>query len=458
MGKPHASSDPVGVLAAEEIAARQPDAWAGGCGDAMASARARMARAGQWHPAQLLGRRWAIGCVALEVTQRCNLDCTLCYLSDMSEAVHDVPLPELFRRIDAIAATYGRGTGVQVTGGDPTLRPRADLVAIIARLRQLGLRPSLFTNGIKASRSLLAELSAVGLCDVAFHVDTTQQRPGYGSEVDLNAVRQAYINRTRGLPLTVFFNTTVHNGNFHEIPDVVRFFVAHSDTVRVASFQVQAETGRGVGRARSAVITRDSVAGQIAAGIAAPVQFVAGIGHQACNAYAVTLVAGGDVHCITGDASLTTEGLTATAGLPFDHAPLAQRFGRMLMWGVRHPRFLMRGAVCGLRMLWRMRRGLVAEHGRVHRLGFFIHDFMDACHLQGDRLDACAFMVATADGPVSMCLHNARRDSFITKPFRLAAGSKERIWDPLVGAGKPRRHVPAKGRLRQNAVRQERQR
>ena len=31
---------------------------------------------------QVLGKRSTIGCVALEVTQRCNLDCTLCYLSD----------------------------------------------------------------------------------------------------------------------------------------------------------------------------------------------------------------------------------------------------------------------------------------------------------------------------------------------------------------------------------------
>ncbi len=50
---------------------------------------------------QVLGRRNAIGCVALEITQRCNLDCTLCYLSENSERVKDVPLAEVFRRIDS---------------------------------------------------------------------------------------------------------------------------------------------------------------------------------------------------------------------------------------------------------------------------------------------------------------------------------------------------------------------
>ncbi len=45
----------------------------------IARARTRREAAGQWSGSQMLGRRWAIGCVALEITQRCNLDCTLCY-------------------------------------------------------------------------------------------------------------------------------------------------------------------------------------------------------------------------------------------------------------------------------------------------------------------------------------------------------------------------------------------
>lgn len=42
---------------------------------------------------------------------------------------------------------------------------------------------------------------------------------------------------------------------------------------------------------------------------------------------------------------------------------------------------------------------------------------MDARALQQDRIDACSFMVMTADGPVSMCKHNAERDEHILKPL-----------------------------------------
>ena len=74
----------------------------------------RMRRNGQWTPAQAAGRRWTIGCVSLEITQRCNLDCTLCYLSDSAEAVRDIPMEDLLRRIDDIAAQFGPNTDVQI--------------------------------------------------------------------------------------------------------------------------------------------------------------------------------------------------------------------------------------------------------------------------------------------------------------------------------------------------------
>src|SRR5947209_15006799 len=100
-------------------------------------------------PTQAIGRRYAIGCVAVEITQRCNLDCTLCYLSESSEKVKDIPLELVFERLVRVRETYGDGVSVQITGGDPTLRKRSELVAIVREAARLGLEPSLMTNGIK---------------------------------------------------------------------------------------------------------------------------------------------------------------------------------------------------------------------------------------------------------------------------------------------------------------------
>jgi tetraether lipid synthase len=275
-----------------EVRLAQPTARPPDYHHALSSARHRVIASGQWTADQLMGRRWPIGCVALEITQRCNLDCTACYLSEHSEAVRDIPLEELFRRIDLIFDHYGPHTNVQVTGGEPTLRKREELVAVVRRLSQKGLRPALFTNGIRAKRGLLVELVEAGLVDVAFHVDLTQERRGYESEGALNEIRQDYIERARGLPLSVMFNTTVVDRNFEEVAEIIKFFVRNCDVVRLASFQLQADTGRTILGRRSAVITVRSVQEQIEKGARSSISFDAlRVGHARCNRYGMIFVA-----------------------------------------------------------------------------------------------------------------------------------------------------------------------
>jgi molybdenum cofactor biosynthesis enzyme MoaA len=421
----------------DEIRAHGPDRPLPPGTDPIRHARGVMVETGQWTPRQMMGRRWAVGCIALEITQRCNLDCTLCYLSDHSEAVKDLPLEEVFRRIDTIHAMYGPGTNVQVTGGDPTLRKRSELVAIVRRLRERGLLPSLFTNGIKATRGLLTELRDAGLVDVAFHVDTTQERKGYRTEADLNAIRRDYIARAKGLGLSVFFNTTVHDGNFHEIPDLARFFVEEGQGVELASFQLQADTGRGTQRAREDVISIDNVAARIQAGARAEFRFDGNsIGHASCNRYAMTLVANGRVHDLLADPDFPLELLdrTAQAEVWVDRTRWARATARFAGFLARNPGLAARGVRWLGGAAWRLRRDLVAGRGRVRKLSFFIHNFMDACHLDCERIQACSFKVATADGPISMCLHNAKRDEFILKPVRVeTAQGATALWDPLTG-------------------------
>jgi hypothetical protein len=63
-----------------EVHLAQPTARPPDYHHALSAARHRVTSANQWAESQLMGRRWPIGCVALEITQRCNLDCTACYL------------------------------------------------------------------------------------------------------------------------------------------------------------------------------------------------------------------------------------------------------------------------------------------------------------------------------------------------------------------------------------------
>lgn len=414
---------------------------------ALELARQKMVQTNQWNSAQSMGRRWPIGCVALEITQRCNLDCTACYLSEASESVRDLPLEEVYRRVDAIRRVYGAGIDVQVTGGDPTLRKREELLSIVRYVRDSGLRPTLMTNGIRTTRELFIALVDAGLVDVAFHVDLTQGRRGFKSERDLHEVRSCYIEQVRSLPLSVFFNTTVFDGNFHDIPDLVAFFVRQSDVVRLASFQPQAVTGRGSLAEHSKLIDMRSVIQQIEKGAGTSLSFdTAQAGHRLCNRYAMTLVANGHAYDVLDNPELYNLALDRSAADEFDRQSVRRTIRTILRRVRTNPEIVAAGWRWMAAKVWEMRRDLVASRGRVNKLSFFVHDFMSACDLDPERIDACIFMAVTHDGPVSMCLHNAQRDDFILRPIRHPREDSDLWWDPLSGqtANSPDRFAAGK--------------
>lgn len=421
------------TLCAAEIRDWQPYQLHGNGQLALHSARERMQRAGQWAPWQMLGRRMAIGCVALEITQRCNLDCAYCYLSESSEALKDIPIDEVLRRVDLILAHYGPNTDVQVTGGDPTLRNRGELVQIVRYIKTTGLRSSLFTNGIRATRELLTELCAAGLEDVAFHVDLTQGRAGYDSELALNGLRQEYIDRARGLPLSVMFNTTVYPGNFEQVPDIVRFFVTQAAVVRLASFQVGADVGRGVDRARVSV-TANKVTAAIARGAGTELSFgAASAGHADCNRYAIGLIVNGRMHDFFRDAGFVQEVLAASAEVNIDRANRRRLAHTIASYLARHP-----GHAWGVlkrvaKLVWNIRHDILSRPLQIGKLSFFVHNFMDASTLDRARCEACSFMVMTPEGPLSMCVHNAKRDDYLLQPAKVARGQKMLFFNPVSG-------------------------
>jgi 7,8-dihydro-6-hydroxymethylpterin dimethyltransferase len=392
-----------------------------------------MQRNGLWSDGQAAGRRWTIGCVSLEITQRCNLDCTLCYLSDSAEAIADIPLPELFRRIDEIAHLYGPNTDVQISGGDPTLRDKQELSQIIRYVRSRAMRASLFTNGILLTRAWLETLISDGLNDVAFHVDMTQERKGYTSEAQLNQIRSEYIEMARGLPVSVIFNTTVFDKNVHEVASLTDFFISHCDVVRFASFQLGADTGRGVVAGSDPTrITQQSVWQAIQRGAATKLNYNAlEGGHHQCNRYALLLSIGKQRFDALKDGPLVAQVMRDTAQTEFSRDQRFTAVWALLRALLRRPRLLSRLTQYAVGIAWQARSEFF-QNGRVvpkvGKISFFTHSFMDADALCTERVDSCVFMAATAQGPMSMCSYNAQREGILRQPIRLADGQ---LWQPI---------------------------
>lgn len=398
--------------------------------DRRAPLRDGLKRCGEYGAGQTAGRFYPIACVALEVTQRCNLDCALCYLSDRAEMTYDPPLSVLFARLATIRSHYGTGVSVQLTGGDPTLRKVEDLEALCREIKRLGMRSCLMTNGIRASGAFLTRLAAAGLDDVAFHVDMTQDRKGFSSEVELNTVRRAYIRRARGLGLRILFNTTVFGGNFDELPALARF-LRDCPEVAFVSFQMQADTGRGVLRARPDEITQDSVARAIEEGYGTPLHFdTAAVGHSKCNRYASVVTAGGRAISLLSNRQLVHRVMAALEAADDQqdaHIRIRPKVRRLIC---RHP--LLALYVLGQLALSVARLGRGLLRGPVRRQAVFIHNFMAADTLNEDRCASCVFMVAAANGPLSMCLHNAQRDLHLASPDRIDGPAGPSWWNAAV--------------------------
>lgn len=184
--------------------------------------------------------------VEIEVTQRCNLRCPVCFMSAESDS-SDVPLNKIHDFIEAIADTAGVDTGVQLTGGEPTMR--ADLAQIIWHVRARGFwGVEVNTNGlvIAQDEAYLQDLVAHGLTGIYLQFD------GLTSEVyrqirgaDLLNMKLAAIENCRKQGVQVVLAMTIVSGiNDDQIGKVIEFATENSDVIAGVALQPAFTSGR----------------------------------------------------------------------------------------------------------------------------------------------------------------------------------------------------------------------
>jgi MoaA/NifB/PqqE/SkfB family radical SAM enzyme len=97
--------------------------------------------------------------------RRCNLACAYCNEFDAVSA--PVPLPEMLKRIDMLAALGT--TIITISGGEPLLHPGLD--EIIRRIRSHGAIATLITNGYLLTPSRIEGLNRAGLDYLQISID-----------------------------------------------------------------------------------------------------------------------------------------------------------------------------------------------------------------------------------------------------------------------------------------------
>jgi tetraether lipid synthase len=175
----------------------------------------------------------------IEVTNRCNMDCPVCF-SDANNPAHDVPVPEVRRRLERLLHVTGDPIPIQISGGEPTVHQ--DLPEIVALAHRLGYRNiELITNGIRISQrpALLRELRDNGVTAVYLQFDGLRKSTYVAIRgQDMAEVRQRAVDAARHVGLCCTLAVAVTRGvNDDELGDVVRFGVDNIDTVRAINFQ-----------------------------------------------------------------------------------------------------------------------------------------------------------------------------------------------------------------------------
>jgi MoaA/NifB/PqqE/SkfB family radical SAM enzyme len=133
--------------------------------------------------------------------RRCNLACTYCNEFDAVSA--PVPLAEMLRRIDLLAALGT--TIITVSGGEPMLHP--DLDAIIRHIRRRGAIATLITNGYLLTADRIRRLNRAGLDYLQISIDNVD--PDETSKKSLKVLDRKLVWLAEYAEFTVTINSVL---------------------------------------------------------------------------------------------------------------------------------------------------------------------------------------------------------------------------------------------------------
>lgn len=186
------------------------------------------------------------GLAILEVTERCNLTCPMCYAYS-SPAERDYTLEEIELRLDQLIAIEGKGISLQISGGEPSVRKDLDVIAAMVKRKGFG-QLEMVSNGIRLAREpdFADKLVKWGFTSVYLQFDST--RPQDIEKLrgeDLWEVRVKAVAALERVKLPSTLAVSLYDGlNTDQIQQVVHFAWQHPGTVCAIAFQAATPFGR----------------------------------------------------------------------------------------------------------------------------------------------------------------------------------------------------------------------
>ncbi|WP_303720153.1 radical SAM protein [Malonomonas rubra] len=188
--------------------------------------------------------------VELELTQRCNLRCPVCFMAaddNQANLATDLTLAEIERQLISIMNQCGPQTSIQLTGGEPTVRE--DLPDIIALCREIGFSAiEVNTNGVVISRdrNYLERLAASGATGIYMQFD------GLDDQVfkqirgaNLLKLKLQAIENCRAIGMQIVLAMAVIRGiNDNQMGRVLEFGLENRDVIVGIAYQPAFGSGR----------------------------------------------------------------------------------------------------------------------------------------------------------------------------------------------------------------------
>ncbi len=340
-------------------------------------------------------------------------------------------LVQIKTQLRELRAWLGPAGNVQLTDGEVSLRPEAELIELIRYARGIGLVPMLMTHGetFRRKPGFLERLMVEGgLTEISIHIDTTQRgrRDRFAlarTEADLDPLRAEFAalirsaRTTTGRRLEAASTVTVTRDNLGEVPGIVRCLLAHADAFKMVSFQPLADVGRTDPNLRGG--HPDELREKIAEGVGDPAirRGEGSLGHPSCSRFVQGLAVKNPqpnrprlFHFYRSDRPDEVHALQElfdrVGGRSFrldDRWAALRRAGGML---VRHGGFDLTRLLPHAGKL-----GCRAGTLRGNYFAIVSHHFMSAAENatpEGqERLDVCAFKVSINGKLESMCAVNA---------------------------------------------------
>lgn len=359
------------------------------------------------------------GLAILEVTERCNLTCPMCYAYS-SPSERDYSLEEIETRLDQLIAVEGKGISLQISGGEPSVRKDLDKIAAMVKRKGFG-QLEMVSNGIRLAREpeFAEKLVAWGFTSVYLQFDSTRPADIFKLRgEDLWDVRVKAIAALERVKLPSTLAVSLYDGlNSDQIQQVIHFAWEHPDTVCAIAFQAATPFGRfevnkddagthsnGPSTPRKLRMPEILKLIEEQAGVSQDLFFPVGEGSPLCNTFSLL--------------KYTKNG----------YKPIAPNFTLKEFMDVMGPRPNMT-----LRMLTRGRTAVLPQI--VSNIGgslkliktlwphigtdpsfwtsrktltLFVKPFMDESDIDMSRIERCCFHNASPRGVMSFCALNAR--------------------------------------------------